>query len=226
MNKWILFFYLFGIAHSEACPVLIGIAGGTGSGKTTLARELQEYFSETSVLITQDSYYKDLSHLPKEERELVNFDHPDSLDFNLLREHLIFLKNGEAVFKPVYDFVTHTRTNELERVEPARLILVEGILLLAVPEVRQLFDLKIFIDTDDDVRILRRLERDIMERGRDFDSVKTQYLSTVKPMHHQFVDPSKNYADVVVWGINENFDIVTGLIEGFKGKRPPPALVD
>ncbi|CCB91076.1 uridine kinase, partial [Waddlia chondrophila 2032/99] len=119
---------------------------------------------------------------------------------------------------PSYDFTTHTRVDQVKIVDPAPLIIVEGILLLAVPEIRKLFDLKIFIDTDDDIRILRRLERDLLERGRDFDSVKNQYLSTVKPMHHQFVEPSKNQADVVIWGTNENFDVATGLISGYLKK--------
>ncbi|ADI38015.1 uridine kinase [Waddlia chondrophila] len=198
--------------------VLVGIAGGTGSGKTTLATKLSLYFGTEAVLISQDCYYKDLSHLSTEERAFVNFDHPDSLDLELMLEHLSALKQGNSVVIPSYDFTTHTRVDQVKIVDPASLIIVEGILLLAVPEIRELFDLKIFIDTDDDIRILRRLERDLLERGRNFDSVKNQYLSTVKPMHHQFVEPSKNQADVVIWGTNENFDVATGLISGYLKK--------
>lgn len=217
-----LFFYgvlLFICQVQAQVPVLVGIAGGTGSGKTTLARKLSQHFDTEAVLISQDCYYKDLSHLPENERSLVNFDHPDSLDFELLLEHLMELKQGNPIAIPSYDFTTHTRVDQLEAIAPAPLILVEGILLLAVPEIKEAFDLKIFIDTDDDIRILRRLERDLVERGRDFESVKQQYLSTVKPMHNQFVEPSKNQADVVVWGVNENFDVATGLISGYLKKQ-------
>ena len=212
---WICFLFMTMFQLHSQEVVLVGIAGGTGSGKTTLARKLSEHFIAESVLISQDCYYKDLSHLPIEERGNVNFDHPDSLDFDLLLVHLTELKNGRAVAIPQYDFSSHSRTDQVQTVEPAPLIIVEGILLLAVPSVQEIFDLKIFIDTDDDVRILRRLERDLLERGRDFDSVKTQYLSTVKPMHNQFVEPSKNQADVVIWGVNENFEVATGLISGY-----------
>jgi len=180
-----------------ASPVLIGIAGGTGSGKTTMADRIIEEFPEHCVLICQDSYYKDISHLSVEERAKTNFDHPDSLDFDLLRQHLLDLAQGKAIEKPIYSFKTHARETTTERVEPAQVIIVEGILLFAVPEMRDLFDLKIFVKTDDDVRLLRRIERDIAERGRSFDGVKEQYLKTVKPMHDAYVEPSKHYADVI-----------------------------
>ena len=220
MSKFFLSVFLFLICQVHAQnPVLVGIAGGTGSGKTTLAKKLSLHFDTEAVLISQDCYYKDLSHLPVEERSLVNFDHPDSLDFELMLDHLQELKRGNPIVIPSYDFSSHTRVDQNEIVNPAPLILVEGILLLAVPEVKDVFDLRIFIDTDDDIRILRRLERDLLERDRDFNSVKTQYLSTVKPMHNQFVEPSKNQADVVVWGINENFDVATGLISGYLKKQ-------
>ncbi len=211
---FVMLFMLCFQLHSENI-VLIGVAGGTGSGKTTLAGKLNSHFGSGAVLISQDCYYKDLSHLPIEERANVNFDHPDSIDFDLFKEHLVELKKGHSIILPEYDFTTHTRVNQTKIVDPAAIILVEGILLYAVSEVRELFDLKIFIDTDDDIRILRRLERDIQERGRDFNSVKNQYLTTVKPMHSKFVEPTKVQADVVIWGTNENFDIAAGLISGY-----------
>jgi uridine kinase len=181
-----------------ATPKLIGIAGGTGSGKTTAAQQLQDAFPVNSVLICQDSYYKDLSHLSLEERGKTNFDHPNSLDFELLRQHLIDLMNGKAIEVPIYNFHAHSREKATRRVEPAALIMVEGILLFAALEVRDLFDLKIFIDTDDDIRLMRRMERDMEERSRSFASVKQQYLTTVKPMHDAFVVPSKQHADVII----------------------------
>jgi uridine kinase len=184
-------------------PVFIGIAGGTGSGKTTLAEKIHKEFPE-AVLISQDSYYKDISHLSFEERKDVNFDHPNSLEFSLLREHLISLKNGQAIEQPIYSFHIHGREKETRRIEPAKIILVEGILVLAAPEIRDLLDIKIFVDTDDDIRIVRRIERDIKERSRDFNSVKEQYLKTVKPMHNAFVEPSKKYADIIVPGEEHN----------------------
>jgi uridine kinase len=179
-----------------ASPIFIGIAGGTGSGKTTLAENIHRAFPG-SVLISQDSYYKDLSHLSLEERAKVNFDHPDSLEFSLLKDHLIDLKNGQVIEKPIYNFHVHARESKTTRIEPAQIILVEGILLLAAPEVRDLFDIRIFVDTDDDVRVIRRIERDMKERSRDFESIKEQYITTVKPMHDAFVTPSKKYADVI-----------------------------
>ncbi len=181
-----------------AKPVLlIGIAGGSGSGKTTLAERIHQAFPN-SVLISQDFYYKDLSHLHIDERAKTNFDHPDSLEFSLLREHLIHLRNEKAIQQPVYDFQVHTRKDYAKLITPAPIVIVEGILLFAIPEIRELFDIKIFVDTDDDVRILRRIERDINERSRSFQSVKEQYLKTVKPMHDAFVEPSKKFADIIV----------------------------
>ncbi len=177
--------------------MLVGIAGGTGSGKTTLAEKIHQAFPG-SVLISQDSYYKDLSHLPFEERAKANFDHPHSLEFSLLRKHLLELKNGQPIEQPTYSFHHHAREQRTTLVQPTEIILVEGILLLASPEVRDLFDIKIFVDTDDDVRILRRIERDMKERSRDFASIRNQYLETVKPMHDTFVEPSKKYADVII----------------------------
>jgi uridine kinase len=196
MYKTTLFFCCLTISIFAKSTILVGIAGGTGSGKTTLAEKIHNEFPD-SVLISQDLYYKDLSHLPMEERAKTNLDHPSALEFSLLRQHLLDLKNGKPVEIPTYSFSLYARGEETEWVEPARIILVEGILLLAAPEIRDLLDIKIFVDTDDDVRVLRRIERDIKERGRDFNTVKEQYLKNVKPMHEAFVEPSKKYADVI-----------------------------
>lgn len=180
-------------------PFVIGIAGGTGSGKTTVARRLYESLHlDAAVFLDQDSYYKELGHLPLEERKLVNFDHPDSMDSELLARHLERLIAGEAVEKPTYDFAAHTRAAETVRTEPRRVILVEGILLFVESRLRELFDLKIFVDTEADLRFIRRLQRDLELRGRTIDSVIEQYLTTVRPMHFEFVEPSKRYADIIL----------------------------
>ena len=186
--------------------VIIGVAGGTGSGKTTVAhRILDRVGAEHIAYIPHDAYYKDLSHLPKEARIQTNFDHPDSLETSLMVEHLRALRAGEAVEIPVYDFTRHVRTDTTRHVEPAPIILVEGILLFVEPELRQLLDVKIFIDTDADIRFIRRLRRDVNERGRTVNSVIEQYLRTVRPMHQEFVEPSKRSADVIIpeGGFNE-----------------------
>ncbi len=179
-------------------PLIIGIAGGTGSGKTTLAQKIFELFPDEAVLICQDSYYKPVPHLSFEERAKINFDHPEALDFSLLKQHILDLKAHRRIEIPVYNFCTHAREDQTEQVEPASIVIIEGILLFAVPEIRELFDMKIFIDTDDDIRLLRRIERDILERGRTFSTIRDQYLSTVKPMHDTFVEPSKRFADVII----------------------------
>ncbi len=182
-----------------AGPLVIGIAGGSGSGKTTVARSVVESIGRDAVVLIQhDAYYREQSHLPLEERAKVNYDHPDSLETDLLVEHLRLLVAGTSVHRPVYDFTVHTRSAETVLVEPKPVILVEGILVLYEPSLRELMDLKIYIDTDSDLRIVRRLERDINERGRSFDSVRDQYLHTVRPMHLQFVEPSKRYPDIVI----------------------------
>ena len=186
--------------------VIIGVAGGTGSGKTTVAhRILDRVGAEHIAYIPHDAYYKDLSHQPKEARIQTNFDHPDSLETSLMVEHLRALRAGEAVEIPVYDFTRHVRTDTTRHVEPAPIILVEGILLFVEPELRQLLDVKIFIDTDADIRFIRRLRRDVNDRGRTVDSVIDQYLRTVRPMHQEFVEPSKRSADVIIpeGGFNE-----------------------
>ena len=180
-------------------PFLIGIAGGTGSGKTTVARRIYDSLHlDSAVFIDHDSYYRDLSHLSLEERAGVNFDHPNSLNNDLLIAHLTELVEGRAIEKPVYDFARHTPAPETIRTHPRDVILVDGILLFAEPRLREMFDLRIFVDTDADVRFIRRLRRDLEERGRSLDSVIEQYLTTVRPMHFEFVEPSKRYADVII----------------------------
>ena len=179
-------------------PVIIGVAGGTGSGKTTIAKKLVEQFSESVVYLEQDSYYKDQSHLPFEERIKTNYDHPLAFDNDLLYQHLLQLKTYQPVQKPVYDYARHTRAKESVHLEPKDVIILEGILILEDERLRNLMDIKIFVDTDADVRILRRIDRDIKERGRDLDSVINQYLTVVRPMHMQFIEPSKRYADIII----------------------------
>jgi len=182
-------------------PFIIGIAGGTGAGKTTLVKEITDKLHSRSVLTIQhDSYYRDISHLSQLEREKVNFDHPDSLETDLLVKHLEQLIKGEKVEIPEYDFVTHTRQEKGNIVESARLIIVEGHLLFTNRKLRELFNLKIFIDADDDIRFIRRLQRDIKERGRSTESVIQQYFETVKPMHKEFVEISKRYTDIILPG--------------------------
>jgi len=197
MIKMLVVFCCGWISAFAGLPIFVGIAGGSGSGKTTLAENICRMFPN-SVLISQDSYYKDLSHLPFEDRAKENFDHPNALEFSLLREHLFDLKNEKGIEQPNYNFHCHVREKTTVWMEPTQIILVEGILLLAAPEVRDLFDIKIFVDADDDVRVLRRIERDMKERSRDFNSIKEQYLQTVKPMYDAFVAPSKKYADVII----------------------------
>jgi uridine kinase len=183
----------------RATPLVIGIAGGSGSGKTTVANVIVERVGRDNIsFLPHDAYYKDLSDLSPGQRAEVNFDHPDSLDTGLLTEHIFSLKQFEPIDLPIYDFKTHSRTNKVYRVEPHPVILVEGILLFAEPKLRKLFDVKIFVDTDADIRFIRRLQRDISERGRNTESVIQQYLSTVRPMHLEFVEPSKRYADVII----------------------------
>jgi len=187
-------------------PIIIGVAGGTGSGKTTVAsRILERVGAEHIMYIAHDSYYRDLGHLPVRLRAQVNFDHPDALETELLVEHLKELRRGKPVEIPIYDFTSHTRTDRTERVDVAPVVIVEGILVFVEPELRKLFDVKIYIDTDADVRFIRRLRRDIEERERSVESVCEQYLSTVRPMHLEFVEPSKRYADVIIpeGGFNE-----------------------
>jgi uridine kinase len=178
---------------------VIGIAGGSGSGKTTVAQEiLQRVGPDRIAFLQHDSYYKDLSGLPPTQRAEVNFDHPNSLETDLLIEHIAALRDGEAVEVPIYDFSKHSRTSKTFTVQPRRVILVEGILIFTERALREMFDVKIFVDTDSDMRFIRRLERDIAERGRTVPSVIKQYQTTVRPMHMEFVEPSKRYADVII----------------------------
>jgi len=180
-------------------PVIIGVAGGTGSGKTTISHAiLSAIGAERIAHLQHDAYYRDLSHLPLEERRRQNFDHPDALEDTLLLAHLQALVRGEAVAAPVYDFTTYTRRAETRLVEPCPIILVEGILIFANAALRAMMDIKIFVDTDADLRFIRRVERDVRERGRTLESVIAQYLGTVRPMHLEFVEPSKRYADIIV----------------------------
>jgi uridine kinase len=187
------------MSSAALTPLVIGIAGGSGSGKTTVSQAiLQRAGLENAVYIQHDSYYKDLSNLEPPQRAIVNFDHPNSLETELMVSHVRELKSGKAVEVPTYDFTNHTRRKETIRLEPKPVIIVEGILLFTEPKMRELCDLKLFVDTDADIRFIRRLERDIAERGRSLDSVIQQYQATVRPMHLEFVEPSKRYADLIV----------------------------
>ena len=199
-------------------PIVIGVAGGTGSGKTTVAhRILDRVGAENITYIPHDAYYKDLSHLSYEERSQVNFDHPDSLETSLMVEHLKRLRRGEAVDIPVYNFKSHTRTSKTEHIIPAPIIIVEGILIFAEPDLLALFDVKLYVDTDADIRLIRRLRHDVERGGRTVDSVIEQYMRTVRPMHMEFVEPSKRYADVIIpeGGFNEvAIEMVAARIRG------------
>ena len=180
-------------------PIIIGVAGGTASGKTTVSDAILERVGRDRIIYIQhDSYYRDLSHLPLEERVKLNFDHPDALETELLVAHLRQLQAGEPVEVPVYDFATYQRSAQTRRVELRRVILVEGLLIFVDKELREMMDIKLYVDTDADLRFIRRLQRDIQERGRTMESVIHQYLTTVRPMHLEFVEPSKRYADIII----------------------------
>lgn len=194
--------------------VVIGIAGGTGSGKSTFTNRLKKAFGDEVAVVYHDNYYRRQDGVPFEERKKVNYDHPDSLETDLMVEHLKKLKRGEAVDCPVYDYTKHNRSDRTVHIEPRQIILVEGILLLADPRVRELIDIKIFVEADADERIIRRIVRDVKERGRDLDNIVVQYLTTVKPMHYLYVEPTKAIADLVInSGMNDvAFDVVSAKI--------------
>ena len=197
--------------------LIIGIAGGAGSGKTTVVKALTDQLKERVVVIPQDSYYKDSSHLPMEERQKVNFDHPDSIDFDLLIQHLKDLKAGKSIEQPVYSYITCSRSKtETITVNPAEVIIVEGILIFCCAELRAQMDIKIFVDADDDDRLMRVMARDIIERGKTVETVIQRYSSTVKPMFLQFIEPSKRYADVIIPQGGHNkvaIDVIAATIE-------------
>lgn len=196
--KKILLLLLISTVTFGSDVILIAIAGGSGSGKTTIAQKIHEVFAEDSLLICQDFYYKDLSHLPMKDRETFNFDHPDSIEFSLLREQLLALKRGESVSLPQYDFANHVRQSKSVMASPKKIIIVEGLHLLAMADLRDLFSLKLFIDTSEDIRLIRRIYRDQVERKRTVPSILEQYLATVRPMHLEFVEPSKQFADLII----------------------------
>lgn len=178
--------------------IVIGICGGTGSGKTTLAQRIHQAFGADSVMLGMDNYYKANRDIPFEERVKINYDHPDAFDTELLVEHLSKLKNGETIYHPVYDFTNHMRADEVKEAKSAKVIILEGIMIFAFQELLDLMDIKIFVDTDADARILRRIIRDVNERGRSLEGVINQYLTTVKPMYEHFIEPTKRLADVIV----------------------------
>jgi uridine kinase len=199
-------------------PVVVGIAGGTGSGKTTVARAIYDHVGRDRIeWISHDSYYRNFEGLSIEERHHINFDHPDSLETELLARHLDVLGKGSSVEVPIYDFTSHTRKSETVRVEPRRVIIVEGILVLYERELRNRIDIKLYVDTPADIRFVRRLMRDISERGRSVESVIEQYITTVRPMHEEFVEPSKRYADLIIPEGGENrvaIDAIIARVEG------------
>lgn len=202
-----------------AKPLIIGVAGGSGSGKTTVVRHLIERIGEENLTLLQhDSYYRDLKHLPFEERAKQNFDHPSSLESELMIRHVNALMNGYAIDVPIYDFKNHIRSEEVIRLEPRKVILLDGILIFTEEGLRDLMDIKLYVDTDDDVRLLRRLRRDILERGRNIESVLNQYERYVRPMHLEFVEPTKRYADVIIPHGGENkvaLNMVDALIHSY-----------
>jgi uridine kinase len=198
-------------------PVIIGVAGGTASGKTTVSDAILERVGRQHIIYLQhDSYYRDLSYLPLEERTKLNFDHPDALETELLVSHLRQLQAGEPVEVPIYDFATYRRSQETRRIEPRQVILLEGLLIFVDKELREMMDVKLYVDTDADLRFIRRLQRDIQERGRTMESVIHQYLTTVRPMHLEFVEPSKRYADIIIpsGGFNTTaIDVIVARVE-------------
>lgn len=193
--------------------LIIGVGGGTGSGKTTVVNKiLVDLPQEDIIILSQDHYYHDNKHLSFEEREKINFDHPRAVDFDLLVEHLKALKAGKVVEQPTYSFITHTRTGDFVRIRPHQVMIVEGILVFTHQPLRDLFDMKIFIHTDADERLIRRIRRDIVERGRDLDEVLQRYQDTLKPMHEQFIEPTKSYADIIIPNMRQN-DVAINILK-------------
>ena len=195
--------------------IMIGIAGGTGSGKSTFTNRLKEHFGDDVTVIYHDNYYKSRDDMTYEERTKVNYDHPDSLETELLIEHLKMLKEGKSIDCPIYDFTKHNRSNKTYTIQPSKIFLIEGILIFSDEKLRNLFDIKVFVEADADERILRRIIRDVKERGRDLNNIMEQYLTTVKPMHALYVEPTKNTADIIInGGMNDvAFDIMSAKIE-------------
>lgn len=212
--------------HKRATPLVIGIAGGSGSGKTTLARFILEQVGEKNIAyLPHDAYYKDRRDLPSDEHAAINFDHPNALDSELLVEHIQQLSKMQAIDLPIYDFEHDTRTGEYRHIEPKSVIMVEGILIFSEPKLRELFDVKLFVDTDADLRLIRRLERDLFERGRTAENVIHQYLATVRPMHLEFVEPSKRYADIIIPEGGKNpvaLEMVVARIQSLLQQVNPP----
>ena len=204
---------------TKSKPIIIGVTGGSGSGKTSVSRAIFNNFPDHSIMmLEQDSYYKDQSHLSFEERLNTNYDHPFAFDNDLLIQHVGDLLNYKAIEKPVYDYVAHTRSQATIIQEPKEVIILEGILILEDERLRDLMDIKVYVDTDDDIRIIRRIKRDMEERGRTLDSVIEQYLTVVKPMYHQFIEPTKRYADIIVPEGGENhvaIDLITKKVASF-----------
>jgi len=202
-------------------PIIIGIAGGTGSGKSTFTDRIKNRFGNDVTIIYHDNYYRAHDEISFEERKIINYDHPDSLETELLLEHLQALKKGEMIECPVYDFSQHNRSKSTVKISPSSIIILEGILIMADDRLRKLLDIKIFVDADADERILRRVRRDMVERGRDIDNIMEQYLTTVKPMHYLYVEPTRHYADLVInSGMNEvAFDLICNKISSLLKQR-------
>ena len=210
------------LVRMEPARVVIGVAGGSGSGKTTVVRQIVASLGPEDVTVLEhDRYYRDRNDLRLEERAALNYDHPDSLETDLMVRHVVALRDGHAVDAPVYDFARHARTSATDRLSPRRAIIVEGILIFTDADLRRLMDIKVFVDTDDDTRVIRRLQRDVAERGRTMDSVIEQYLSTVKPMHLEFVEPSKRYADVIIPQGGHNTVAIDMLLTLIRGLTAP-----
>lgn len=201
--------------------IIIGIAGGTGSGKSTFTNKLKDTFKDDVAVLYHDNYYRDQSDIPLEQRKKTNYDHPDAMETELLVEHLHQLREGKAIECPVYDYTLHTRSKEVVKIEPKRVILLEGILVLADERLRDLMDVKVYVEADADERILRRVIRDVKERGRDIEGVVEQYLATVKPMHYLYVEPTRSTADIVInSGMNPvAFDLVRNMIQSILDEK-------